>query len=394
MSVSAGVLVVGASAAGLSTAEALRRKGYRGNIALLGAEPQVPYDRPPLSKQILAGIWEPERARLRSAEHLAELGVDLVLGDPAVALDVSARTVYTESGRTLRGQAVVLATGVRARTLPGPALSGVHVLRTLDDATGLRAALLAAERVVVVGEGVLGAEISATARALGLHVTMVGPQPAPMAAQLGRPVADPLAELHTERGVALRLCAGVAEIAGARGHVTGVRLDTGEIVPADVVVVAIGGIPATDWLIGSGLHLDNGIVCDSHCRAAPNVYAAGDVARWRHERLSTSIRLENRTNATEQAAAVADEILGAGKPYAPVPYFWSDQFDARIQVHGSIPSGAEAHIVDGSIADRRFVARYRHAGRITGVVGWNMPKQVRMRRQELLGDQLACAATE
>jgi NADPH-dependent 2,4-dienoyl-CoA reductase/sulfur reductase-like enzyme len=378
------VLVVGASAAGLSTVEALRRKGYRGEITVLGDELHAPYDRPPLSKQVLSGAWEPARAALRTQEMLAALEAELVLGDPAVALDPATRTVHTGSGRELRADAIVIATGVRPRTLPGQdGLAGVHVLRTLDDALALRTSLLGCARLVVVGEGVLGAEIAATARTLGLAVTIAGPLPAPLALQVGPLVSGLLAELHRERGVVLRLGAGVEGLTAEDGRVAGVRLGTGEVLPADVVVVAIGASPATQWLEGSGLRLDNGVVCDSRCRAAPGIYAVGDVARWHHEQLGRLIRLENRTNVTEQAGAVAAVILGADQPYVPVPYFWTDQFDVKIQVHGLIPAGAEVDVVEGDLAARRFVARYRSDGVVTGVLGWNMPKQSRLRRAEI-----------
>lgn len=247
MNAPSSVLVVGASAAGLATAEALRRKGYQGGLTVLGAEPHLPYDRPPLSKQVLSGAWDPERAQLRPQTALSTLDAEFILGDPAVGLDVAGRTVHTASGRALRADAVVVATGLRPRTLAGQAeLAGVHTLRTLDDAAALRAELLASSRLVVVGEGVLGAEIAATARGMGLEVTIAGPLQAPLANQVGPWVAGMLADLHTERGVRLRLGAGVSGLTGHQGRVTGVRLDTGEVLPADVVVVAIGSDPATD----------------------------------------------------------------------------------------------------------------------------------------------------
>ncbi|MFC3996012.1 NAD(P)/FAD-dependent oxidoreductase [Nocardiopsis sediminis] len=384
MTVPSSVLVVGASAAGLSTAEALRRKGYEGALTLLGAEPHPPYDRPPLSKQVLSGTWDPERARLRPQETLDRLDAEFVLGDPATGLDAAERTVRTASGRVLRADAVVVATGLRPRALPGQdGLAGVHVLRTLGDAAALRADLLESGRVVVVGDGVLGAEAAATARGMGLDVTLAGPQPTPLALQFGPLASGLLAGLHTERGVALRLGTAVSGLAGRDGRVTGVRLDTGEVLPADTVVVALGAAPATEWLAGSGLRVDNGLVCDSHCRAAEGVHAVGDVARWHHDRLGALIRLENRTNATEQAAAVAADILGEGRAYAPVPYFWTDQFDAKIHVHGVLSADAEATVVDGDVADRRFVALYRRNGAVTGVLGWNMPKQARVLRRRL-----------
>jgi len=379
------VLVVGASASGLTTVEALRRKGYEGRITVLGDEPHAPYDRPPLSKQVLSGAWEPERAALRAQDVLSALAADFVLGDPAVALNRASRSVRTASGRELPADAIVIATGVRPRVLPGQQdLAGVHVLRTLDHSLALRTDLLAATRLVVVGEGVLGSEIAATARTLGLDVTLTGPLSAPMALQVGPLVSGALADLHTEHGVKLRLGTGVTGLTGRGGRVTGVRLATDEVLPADVVVVAIGATPATEWLTDSGLELDNGVVCDSRCRAEEGIYAVGDVARWHHEGLGRLIRLENRTNATEQAMAVAGEILGEGRPYAPVPYFWTDQYDAKLQVHGFLPTDAEVDVVEGDLTARRFVARYRSEGRVTGVLGWNMPKQARMRRQEIV----------
>ncbi|MCQ8187235.1 NAD(P)/FAD-dependent oxidoreductase [Streptomyces rugosispiralis] len=389
MTTPSSVVVAGASAAGLGTAEALRRKGYRGRLTVLGAEPHPPYDRPPLSKQVLAGTWTPERARLRTREALDALDAEFLLGDPAVALDVAARTVRTASGRTVHGGAVVIATGLRPRTLPGPdGLAGVHVLRSLDDARALRAELRSAERAVVVGDGVLGAEIAATAHTMGVAVTLVGPQPAPMARQLGPTVAELLAALHREHGVRLRLGAAVDALTGHGGRVDGVRLGDGEVLPAEVVVVAVGAVPDTAWLTGSGLTLDDGVVCDAYCRAADGIYAAGDVARWHHPGLGEPLRLENRTNAVEQSAAVAGNILGEARPYAPIPYFWTDQFDARIHVHGRPLPGAEMTVVDGAVADRRFVAQYRHRGRVVAVLGWNMPKQARAHRQALLAEPM------
>jgi NADPH-dependent 2,4-dienoyl-CoA reductase/sulfur reductase-like enzyme len=257
------------------------------------------------------------------------------------------------------------------------------VLRTVDDALALRADLRSAARLVVVGEGVLGAEIAATARGLGLDVTMTGPQRAPMAAQIGDFAADLLARLHIESGVSLRLGAGVTGFSERAGRVVGVSLDTGEILPADVVVVAIGASPASGWLADSALTLADGVVCDSNCCAAEGIYAAGDVARWDHATTATSMRLENRTNATEQAAAVAEAIVGAGRPYLPIPYFWSDQYGTKIQVHGIITADADGEIVDGDFQERRFVARYVRDGVVTAILGWNMPKQTRLYRPEI-----------
>ncbi|MGJ7907431.1 NAD(P)/FAD-dependent oxidoreductase [Actinopolyspora sp. H202] len=384
MSEPSSVLVVGASAAGLATVESLRRGGYRGTITVVGEEEHAPYDRPPLSKQVLSGSWEAERSRLRTETALAETDAEFVLADPAVRLDPADRTVHTASGRTLRAEALVLATGLRPKRLPAPDTAGVHVLRTLDDSLRLRAELPRARNVVVVGDGVLGSEIAATALGMKSDVTLVGLQDAPMADQLGPRVAGMLGELHTERGVRLRPRAGVEALEADHGRVRAVRLETGETLPADAVVVAIGATPATDWLADSGLRLEDGVVCDSRCRAAEGVYAVGDVARWHHEGLDRSVRLENRTNATEQARTVAANLLGADRPYAPVPHFWTDQFDAKIQVHGVPHPDAEVTILEGDPAERRFVARYTRQGAPVAVLGWNRPKQVRTHRREIL----------
>ncbi|MFG1700670.1 NAD(P)/FAD-dependent oxidoreductase [Nonomuraea sp. NPDC049309] len=379
------ILIVGASAAGLATAEALRRNGYTGRLTLLDTEPHLPYDRPPLSKQVLAGAWEPERAQLRMQQQLDALGAEFVRGEPATALDVEARAVTTASGRVVRADAVVIATGLVPSRLPGQdGLAGVHVLRGLDDSLALRLGLTAARRLVVVGEGVLGAEIAATARGMGLDVTLAGMGRAILADQLGDVIADHLTRTHAEHGVRLRLGVAVEALTGAAGRVTGVRLATGETLDADAVVVAIGARPATAWLEGSGLRLGDGVECDARCRAADGVYAVGDVASWRHEGLGRKLRLENRTNATEQAQVVAANLLGANRAYTPIPYFWTDQYDVKIQAHGLPSAAAETSIAEGDPEQRRFAAVYREDGRITGVLGWNMAKQARVLRQQHL----------
>lgn len=381
----ASVLVVGASTGGLAVVEALRREGYQGPLRLLGAESHLPYDRPPLSKSVLSGAWGPERTQLRPEAALNKLNVELLLGEPALRLALETREVETASGRRWGAEAIVLATGLEARRLPGQEQwAGVHVLRTLNDSLALRAALLNGPRVVVVGDGVLGTEIAATARGLELEVTLVGPQPQPLANQLGLLVGGWLARLHTDNGVRLRLGVGVRELVGENGRVQGVRLANGELLPADVVVVAIGSRPATGWLADSGLRLNDGIVCDSRCRAAEGIYAVGDVARWHHETLGVDLRLENRTNAVEQGILVAGNILGKDKPYTPIPFFWTDQFDAKIQAYGFLPAEAEVTIVEGDPAQRRFVALYGRGDKVTGVLGWSMPKQARQYRQHIV----------
>ncbi|MGW0627809.1 NAD(P)/FAD-dependent oxidoreductase [Streptomyces sp. NPDC002758] len=392
MSVPADVVIVGASAAGLTAAETLRRRGYGGRLTLIGDEPHPPYDRPPLSKQVLAGEWEPDRIALRAPEELALLDAELRFGRAAAGLDLSARQVVLDGGERLAFDGLILATGVAPRRLPGADLAGVHVLRTVDDALALRQALLAGPRVVVVGAGFLGAEVAATARTLGLEVTLVEPLPVPVYRPFGEGIGALVARLHLEHGTHVRCGIPVRRLLGAGGRVVGVELGEGTVLPADVVVLAMGSTPATGWLEGSGLPLNGGIECDERCRAAPGVYAAGDVASWHNLHFGTRMRVEHRMNATEQAIAAAGNLLGDNEPFAPVPYFWSDQYDTRIQAYGIFPAGAKVRILHGDPADRHFVAAYGHRATVVGVVGWNAPRETRMLRR-LVAEHAAWTTT-
>jgi len=375
------VVIVGASAAGLTVAEALRRRGYDGKLTLIGDEPHPPYDRPPLSKQILAGTWEPDKVRLRSDAALDELGADLVLGHAAVGLDAARRQVLVASGAAVGYDALVIATGVSPRRLPGMDLAGVHLLRTLDDALTLRAALLDRPKLVVVGAGFLGAEVAAVAREMGLDVTLTGLLPVPMHNLFGARLGGLIAGMHRDHGVGLRLGIGVSRLIEAAGRVAGVELADGSVIDADLVLVAVGSNPATGWLAGSDLCLSDGVVCDSRCQAAPGIYAAGDVASLYNPHFGARMRLEHRMNATEQGIAVAGNLLGDDLPVAPVPYFWTDQYDAKIQAYGIFPPDGEFQIVSGDPVDRRFAATYGRDGVVTGVLGWNSPREVRTLRQ-------------
>lgn len=277
------IVLVGASAAGLTAADALRLEGFTGTLTMVGEELCPPYDRPPLSKHVLAGTLEPHKTTLRQDADLQRLRMDLKLGRRATHLDPAARTVTLADGDRLDFDGLIIATGLRPRRLPfGRDLAGVHVLRTLDEALTLRAQLLAGPRVVVIGAGFLGTEIAATTRSLGLDVTLVGIEPTPLAGQLGTQVGGLVADMHQENGV--RLCMGrsVTDLLGAGGRVSAVVLDDDTLLPADVVVVAIGSVPAVDWLADSGLPLGDGVLCDSTCQVAPGIYAAGDVANWPH----------------------------------------------------------------------------------------------------------------
>jgi 3-phenylpropionate/trans-cinnamate dioxygenase ferredoxin reductase subunit len=378
------IAIVGASAAGLTAAETLRREGYQGRITLVGDEAHVPYDRPPLSKQVLAGQWEPEKTQLRKDEQIADLNAEFRLGAPAAGLDLDAREVVLADDTRVGYDGLVIATGVAPRTLPfGHDLAGVHVLRTLEHASALRAELLAEPKTVVIGAGFLGAEVAATARTLGLDVTLVDPLPVPMARQLGETVGKLLEQLHRDNGVRVLMDTGVTEMIGADGRIIGVRLTDGTTLDAGCVLVAIGAAPVTGWLENSGLTIDNGVVCDSRCQAAPGVYAAGDVANWEHPRYGR-MRLEHRMNATEQGMAVARNLLGADQEFAPVPYFWTDQYDAKVQAYGRVGEGLEYAVVAGDPGERKFAALYGRDGVVTGGVGWNLPREIRKLRQSVV----------
>ncbi|HVV08102.1 NAD(P)/FAD-dependent oxidoreductase [Amycolatopsis sp.] len=381
MSAPSRVVVAGASAAGLSVAETLRREGFDGRITLLGEESLPPYDRPPLSKEILSGTWPDERVWLRDEATIAGLGLDLRLGARAVGADAAARSVTLADGSAIGYDELVIATGVRPRRLPGTdGVAGVHVLRTLDDARGLRDALAAKPRLVIVGAGFLGAEVASVARTAGASVTLVSDLEAPLSDVLGPDLGELLIGLHRERGVEIITGTLVQEVLSAGGHANGVRLADGRVIEADAVLVSIGSVPNVDWLAGSGIETGNGVLCDEFCQAGPGVWAAGDVASWVHPGLGERIRIEHRTNAAEQGMAVARNILGAAKPFAPVPYIWSDQYDRKIQIYG-LPRGADTFAVtEGSLADRKLVALYGKNDVVRAAVGVNMVRPARLAR--------------
>ena len=374
------ITIVGASLAGLRAAESLRRQEFDGQIVLIGDEPHAPYDRPPLSKQYLAGSWNEERLALTKPEKLAEFELDFRLGVRATAFDLASRRLTLDGADDIEVDGLLIATGARCRTLPGTDnLDGVFVLRGLDDATALRAALDAGpSRVVVVGAGFIGAEVAATARQREIEVSLIEALPQPLGRVLGDEMGAVCADVHREHGVDLRTGVGVEAIEGD-GRVERVRLSDGSIIEADVVVVGIGVIPNTEWLEGSGLTIDNGVVCDATCLAAPGVTAAGDVARWPNQRFDEVMRVEHWDNAVEQGGHAARRLLQSddeAEPFTPVPWFWSDQYDRKIQLAGRIRPDDDMSIVTGSVEERRFAALYGRAGKLVGVLGFNRPRHV------------------
>ncbi|REF00950.1 NAD(P)/FAD-dependent oxidoreductase [Thermomonospora umbrina] len=364
------LVVVGAALAGVRAVEAARTAGFGGTVTLVGAEDHLPYDRPPLSKAFLdADGPEPPVPVLRDPAALRdELGVELRLGAPATALDTRERTVSV-GGSAVRYDALVIATGSRPLPPTGAGrLGGVHTLRTVEDARAIRRALDSGARTVVVGAGFVGAEVASAARRRGLDVTMVDAASAPLARALGEPMGRLCAEMHADHGTDLRLGVTVTGMEGAE-RVERVLLSDGSTVPADLVVAGIGARPATEWLDGSDVAVDDGVLCDpTLATSVPGVYAAGDVARWLNPLFGTSMRLEHWTNAAEQGAAAARNAVGAdgARPFETVPYFWSDWYGVRIQFVG-VP-GADDLAVFGDVPGRRFIALYRLADRLAGVL--------------------------
>ncbi|MFJ9562861.1 NAD(P)/FAD-dependent oxidoreductase [Streptomyces fuscichromogenes] len=373
------LVVVGASLAGLRAVEAARKAGFDGRITLVGAEPHLPYDRPPLSKAYLDAASATEIPVFRSEDVLrTELGVTLRLGEPATGLDTGRRQVVV-GGEPIPYDALVLATGATARRLPGTdGLRGVHTLRTADDAVAVRRALDAGARTVVIGAGFIGSEVASAARKRGLDVTVVEALPTPLVRAVGEVMGEACAWLHHRNGTVLHCGVQVTGFEG-EGRVERVLLSDGGALDADLVVMGAGAVPATGWLEGSGLTLDDGVVCDTTLfTGAPGVYAAGDVARWHNPVFGRSMRLEHWTSAAEQGAVAARNALdpAAARPYGTVPYFWSDWYDSRIQFVG-VPQADEIRVADGDAAgEGRCVALYREADRLCGALTVNAPTEI------------------
>jgi 3-phenylpropionate/trans-cinnamate dioxygenase ferredoxin reductase subunit len=384
------IVAVGASLAGLRAVETLRREGFAGRLVLVGSEPHLPYDRPPLSKEMLAGEWEHDQVVLRRGSY-EELDLELRTGIAAVALDVDEHALTLADGTTISYDGLVVATGASPRRLPGqPDLAGVHTLRTLDDCLALRKELDAGPRVCVIGAGFIGAEVAATCRRRGLDVTVLEALPQPMVRGVGPVIGAVLADLHRGHGVDLLLGVSVAAIEGA-ARVERVLLADGSVIEADVVLVAVGVVPETAWLADSGLTIDDGVVCDETLLAAPGVVAAGDVARWPNPLFDGEVmRVEHWTNAAEQGMHAARRLLaGSGpgatdggiEPYAPVPFVWSDQYDVKIQTAGRFSGDDRMEIVHGAADSGRFVALFARGERLSGVLGFSEPRRVMQYRR-------------
>ena len=329
------VVAIGAGQAGAALAARLRSGGHAGPITLIGEEPILPYQRPPLSKGYLLGEMGADRLTLRSADFYAEHDIALRLGAPVSAIDPKARTV-TLGTETIRYDDLVLTTGSVPRRLPaaiGGDLAGVYTVRTVADVDAERAEFSPGRRLVIVGGGYIGLEAAAVAAKLGLDVTVLEMAPRILQRVAAPETSDYFRALHTAHGVKILESTGLERLLGEAGHVTAARLTDGREIPADFVIAGIGILPATQLAEAAGLVIENGIRTDSHGRTSdPHIWAAGDCASfpWRGGRL----RLESVQNAIDQADLVADNILGAEKDYVPMPWFWSDQYDCKLQIAG------------------------------------------------------------
>jgi NADPH-dependent 2,4-dienoyl-CoA reductase/sulfur reductase-like enzyme len=370
------VVIVGASLAGLRAAEALRRSGYEGSLVLVGEEHRLPYDRPPLSKEVLQGRKAADATRFRPQEHFDDLGIELQLGRRCYGLDPHARRIQTGDGY-LDFDGCIIATGTSPRRFrDAEALEGVHVIRTADDALAISDALARDPRVAVVGAGFIGSEVAASVRSRGLDVTLVEALAAPLVRAVGEDMARVCAQLHTDHGTRL-LCGVEVERLEGSGHVERVILSDGSWVDADLVIVGIGVSPNVGWLVDSGLPIGDGVVCDATLRAGhPNIFACGDVASWPNPLFGATMRCEHWTNATEQGIHAARNLLARpehAQPYRGANYFWSDQYGIRIQSIGRTTQGA-VEVVAGSLADREFLACFREGDRLAGAFAMNSPR--------------------
>jgi NADPH-dependent 2,4-dienoyl-CoA reductase/sulfur reductase-like enzyme len=375
------IVIVGGGLAAARTAEQLRRSAFDGSITIVSAEGHLPYDRPPLSKQVLRS--ELDDVTLKPREFYDDNNITLTLGSAVRSLDAGAQTVTLDDGHQLEYDEVVIATGLVPRRIPSfPSLPGIHVLRSFEQSMALREEAGKARRAAVVGAGFIGCEVAASLRGLGVAVVMVEPQPEPLASVLGEQIGALVSRLHRAEGVDVRTGVGVDSVTG-QDRVEKVALTDGSEVDTDLVVVGIGSRPATDWLEGSGVEVDNGVVCDRVGRtSAPHVWALGDVASWQNA-TGHQARVEHWSNVAEQARVLVPSLLGQALPsnLVVVPYFWSDQYDIKIQCLGEPEADDVVHLVEDD--GRKFLAYYERDGVVAGAVGGGMPGAVMKTRAKI-----------
>ncbi len=374
-------VIVGAGHAGGRAAQAMRQYGFDGRILLIGEEPHVPYERPPLSKELIVTDAGLEKVRLHEAAWYAGNRIELIAGTAATELDAAAKTVGLADGRTIGFDGLMLTTGARVRTLPAPGaeLDGVFYLRTIEDSETIRAHISAGTRVAVIGGGFIGLEIAGGAVKRGAEVAVLEAADRPMGRSVAPEVSEWFARMHRDRGVDLRLGISIAAIEG-NGSATGVRLGDGSVVPAEIVVIGIGILPNVEIAQAAGLAVDNGIVVDDRGRTShPDIYAAGDVANQPNAFTGRRLRLESYQNAQDQAAAVARNLCGADEAYEDSLWVWSDQHDVNLQMTGA-PDNWDRLVWRGDPDEGRFTVFYMADGRIVAVNTVNNGREMRPAR--------------
>ncbi len=388
----AGVLILGAGQAAAQLAISLRQGGYAGPIRMVGDEPYAPYQRPPLSKAYLKEKASIETLLLRAEHYWRDHQVALELGVAAKAVDLTGRQVAFGDGRAFAYDTLVFATGTRARDLPLPGikLDGVFSLRKIDDVRRLRPALDNARRVVIIGAGYIGLEVAAVLRQEDREVIIVEAEARVMKRVAGEEVSAYFDRLHRSRGVDIRLGARLAAIEG-EGRASGVKLTSGEMIPADLVLAATGARANDDLAVAAGLPCEDGIVVDDFARATPDVYAIGDCARFFSHRYGRKIRLECVQNAVDQAKAAAAAILGKPVPYDPVPWFWSDQYEIKLQITGLL-DGYDACETVGNPAENKFAVEYKKGGKLIAVDAINDGRAHMLGRRRIAADLPEVAA--
>ena len=380
------IVIIGAGQAGLQAAEAIRAEGWQGDVILLGDETHAPYHRPPLSKAYLSGESSAEQLTMRGPDALARKQITLRTGIRVERIDREEKTLHFRHGSSLPYHRLVLATGARARQLAGADLQGVFALRTLDDATRIAQGLEAAGSVAVIGGGFIGLEFAAIARKKGKSVTVIEAADRLMARAVSAQISEIYARLHTERGVSLRLGSGVSGFVSANGAVSGVTLSDGSIISADLVVVGVGVIPNQELADAAGLVCESGVVVDSSGRTSdPFIVACGDCTAMRlaDGRLR---RLESVQNAIEQAKACAATIMGKERPFSAAPWFWSDQYDVKLQMVGT-SADHDLSVIRGDVATYKCSIFYFRDTTLIGLDSLNRP-QDHMAGRRLLDQQV------
>ncbi|WP_319531298.1 FAD-dependent oxidoreductase [uncultured Cohaesibacter sp.] len=377
-------IIIGAGQAGMKAAETLRNSGYEGSLLMIGDEDWLPYQRPPLSKAYLKGELGEDRLFLKSPDFFKDKAIDFLGGKTVTAIDPNNHTITLSDGDMRAYSKLLLSTGTRARTLPipGAELAGVHSLRSINDTKRIAADLKSARRVVIIGGGYIGLEFAAVAASMGKSIAVIEAQERVLARSVAPEMSAFFEDLHKSHGVDLVLGQGVAAIVG-NGSVSSVQLASGETMPADLVLIAAGAIPNAELAMDAGIDNEQGILVDSACHtSAPDIYAAGDCAKFHSARFGSALRLESVQNASDQGKVAALSMLGQDARYDPVPWFWSDQYDVKLQIAG-INQGYDRTEIVGDPASGRFSLKYFRGNRLLAVDSVNDPRSHMMARKDL-----------